>query len=212
MGLTGKCMDCKELEFTRVLSQQLADKGKDSEANADKFLYMMRMIARALARMPGYTESLALIGQPSSGKDFLLNSLAGLAGTSLDSPPGYIQSLENCSLSQESRKGQIQAFESQLEGARFALISECSKKPINSAVYKGLCEGGAEIAARAGYECRRTDQLTLQTRAMPLLTGNQHPVLEHSACPEDRKATQLRWAGIQYSWGKGYAFLLCKLV
>ena len=105
----------------------------------------MRQLARALARLPGFTESLALIGEPSSGKEFILTALAGLVGTSIDSPPGYIQSLESGCLTQEGRKGQIQAFESQLEGARFALISEASKKPINVAVYKGLCEGGTEI-------------------------------------------------------------------
>ena len=117
----------------------------DTVGNADNFLYLMRQLARALARLPGFTESLALIGEPSSGKEFILTALAGLVGTSIDSPPGYIQSLESGCLTQEGRKGQIQAFESQLEGARFALISEASKKPINVAVYKGLCEGGTEI-------------------------------------------------------------------
>ena len=183
----------------RVCTQQLAPRGKDTVGNVDNFFFMMRQLARALARMPGFTESLALIGEPSSGKEFILTALAGLVGTSLDSPPGYIQSLESACLNQEARKGQIQAFESQLEGARFALISEASKKPINVAVYKGLCEGGTEITARAGYECRRTDQLTLQTRAMPLLSANKHPVVEHSADSVDKKAAQFRWGAIQYS-------------
>ncbi len=95
-------------------------------------------------------------------------------------------------------RGYAIKFWSQLEGARFALISEASKKPINVAIYKGLCEGGTEITARAGYECRRTDQLTIQTRAMPLLSANQHPVIEHSADSVDKKAAQLRWTAIEY--------------
>lgn len=188
VGYYDSCLAQPELEFMITMSSQLAPAGIDTVGDKDMFIALVRHFARGAFRLPGFTEDVELYGRKSCGKEYVITCLDGLFGTSLDSPTGYIQFLENCGLCQSTQKGGIAAFESQLEGARFAKVSEASVAPLNVAVYKAMCEGGSEIAAKAGYECRRTDKLTVQNRALLITTSNTRLTLPHSTSQEDKDA------------------------
>jgi hypothetical protein len=185
-------------ELLKVLTEQLAPRGVGTQGDRDSVLYIFRQIARGAARLPGFCESLGLFGKPSSGKDFMLDALDSLFGTDKDSPAGYVQALESTALCEQVGRGGLSVFESKLEGARFAKISEASERPLNTPVYKALTEGGQEIAARAGYECRRTSQVTVQNRTLLLITGNKEPGVPHYATPDDKDAVATRWNSIVY--------------
>jgi len=106
--------------------------------------------------------------------------------------------LEQTAISQMPQKGSLQVFEAQLEGARYAKVSEAGNQPICVAVYKALCEGGQERPARAGYECRRTDQIVVKCKVLLVLTSNAVPTLPHSTTQHDKEAAADRWNSVKY--------------